>query len=99
MAIVVLNTVLSIAFLAAVIWALRVLAELRRGQRAVLADLARLAEGLGLPPKPQPPTIICDHCGAAYDAELSGCTTCGRAKPKHAVPDAPTAPAARSRQG
>ena len=75
-----LGIALYIGFLVAVIWAFVTLADLRRGQRALAADLARLAVALGHPISQQP-TVACDRCGTRYDAELTGCTVCGRAKP------------------
>jgi hypothetical protein len=85
-----LGIALNLGSLVAVIWAFVTLAELRRGQRHLAADLARLAAALGHSIS-QTPAITCDHCGTRYDAELTGCNVCGRARPKHAASLGPPA--------
>ena len=77
--------VLFIAFVVAFVWGLRTLAELRRGQAELRAEIARLGNALGVLPR-STPVIVCEKCGAVYDADLSGCTVCGRAKSEDAIP-------------
>jgi len=88
MGVVMIDWLLSVAFLVAIVWGLVTIAELKRGQRALIEDMTRLTQGLGFP-RPAKPVVTCERCGAQYDAELTGCNVCGRAKPKGA--DAPSA--------
>jgi hypothetical protein len=89
-------TVLLYAFGIGFVWALVTLANVRRDQLKIAAELALIARALGVRPGPPAPVILCDQCGALYPADKTGCTNCGRAKPKDAVPFVPTSVAAQA---
>ena len=69
------------------VWLHLTVAELRRGQRQIQADIIKIGAAVGLTLGPA--LIVCHHCGAEYDAELTGCTVCGKAKLASSSPRAP----------
>jgi hypothetical protein len=67
-------------------WLSREIARLRRGQQIAEEELQRITSALGLPPRSQP-MIRCPKCATFYAPDLTGCPSCGRAKPSGAVPE------------
>lgn len=89
---VLLSVGLTVGGIWSFIWIHMTLADVRRRQRRMQADLIKIARVLGV--ELADPTIVCYNCGAEYDAELTGCSMCGKAKRADAQTRAPVGRAA-----
>jgi hypothetical protein len=81
------NFALFIGSVASYIWILRTLAQLRRDQVVLFAELDRIADFLGVPARRQL-MVACSHCGSRYQPNLTGCPRCGHRKPDDLQPEA-----------
>ena len=81
-----INLAFSIAFIATLLSIVKTLAQLRRDQAALVREVERIGQFLGVPVQRQL-MIVCTHCGTQYQPDLTGCPHCGRAKPDHVQPE------------
>jgi hypothetical protein len=78
-----MSIVLLGLLIAACSWVAHQLSSIRADQRTTFEELARIVSALGLPPR-QRPMIRCSRCRTFFAPELTGCPSCGKAKPPNA---------------
>jgi hypothetical protein len=93
---------LLLLIVAACDWVRRQVVALHAQQQKLADEVARISRHLGMPPR-QVPMIQCSECSTLYSPQLTGCSVCGKGKPKKATivmvdesavdPDRLTAPA------